>query len=124
MHYIICHYICCGQDMPRSVIVPPVPPPSRLREGFALALRQLRAERGISQEALASHAGLHRTYVGLLERGQQTPSLAVIEALAAVLKRRPSELIALTEELQPARVKRSTAAAKQATARPKSKTSG
>jgi transcriptional regulator with XRE-family HTH domain len=99
--------------MLQSPIVPRVPPPSHLREGFALALRQLRFERGISQETLASQAGLHRTYVGLLERRQQSPSLAVIEALAVVLERRPSELLALAEELQPARITRAKRAAPQ-----------
>lgn len=48
-----------------------------------------------SQEALASPPGLRRIYVGLLKRGQQGPSLAVIEALAAVLTRLPSELRSL-----------------------------
>lgn len=40
---------------------------------------------GLSQEELAASAGLHRTYVSLLERGKRNPSLQVILALAGSL---------------------------------------
>jgi len=39
----------------------------------------------VSQETLAERAGLHRNYVGLLERGKQVPSILVVEKLARAL---------------------------------------
>lgn len=45
-------------------------------------LRVLRAQRQYSQERLADEAGIHRTYVGDLERCEQNPTLSTLEALA------------------------------------------
>jgi transcriptional regulator with XRE-family HTH domain len=54
-----------------------------LRRAIGDHLRQLRIEAGIpSQEALAHRAGVHRTYVGRLERGE---SGVTVEMLAAIL---------------------------------------
>lgn len=55
------------------------------REKLATRLRELRLERGLSQEELADIAGCDRTYVGMLERKLGNPSLAVIAALAEAL---------------------------------------
>lgn len=49
---------------------------------FGGKLRKLRRERGISQEELAGRAGLHRTYVSSVERGQRNVSLETIDKLA------------------------------------------
>ena len=56
-----------------------------IRNRFGVRVRQLRTERGWSQEAFADRAGLHRTYVGSIERGEQNLSLVNIEKLAATL---------------------------------------
>lgn len=56
------------------------------RERLARHLRSLRAERGLSQEALAELAELHRTYVGSIERQERNVSLDNVERLAAALK--------------------------------------
>lgn len=55
----------------------------RLRKAIGQRLRELRLKAGItSQEALAHKAGVHRTYIGRLERGE---SGVTVEALAAIL---------------------------------------
>lgn len=65
---------------------------ARLR--FARGLRAARVERGISQELLADLAGLHRTYVGSVERGERNVSIDNMERLAAAMSLDVSELIA------------------------------
>lgn len=62
-------------------------------ERFGVALREIRKERGLSQETLAFESGYHPTYIGQLERGRKSPSLRTIVGLAAVLKVLPSELL-------------------------------
>jgi CheY-like chemotaxis protein len=50
------------------------------------AIKQQRSALGISQEELAARAGLHRTYVSEVERGERNPSIASIEKLAQALE--------------------------------------
>jgi len=56
-----------------------------IRKKFGKRLRQLREERGWSQEEFADRAGLHRTYVSAVERGVRNSTLSVIERLAKAL---------------------------------------
>ena len=70
-----------------------------LRIDFGRAVRAYRIERGISQERLAELAGLHRTYVGDIERGERNVSLVNIQRLAVALGVRMSELLGRTESL-------------------------
>ena len=63
------------------------------RKLFGMRLRELRLAQDISQEKLAEKAGLHRNYVGTLERGKQSPSLDAICRLAFALDVKPSTLI-------------------------------
>ncbi len=60
---------------------------------FGETVRRFREDEGISQEELADRCGLHRTYIGSVERGERNVSLANIVRLAQALKRAPSALL-------------------------------
>jgi transcriptional regulator with XRE-family HTH domain len=57
------------------------------RHIFAHNLRQFRLELNLSQEDLADLAGLHRTYISSVERGQRNISIDNMERIALALKR-------------------------------------
>ncbi len=56
------------------------------RAAFGRRVRELRLEAGISQEALAENAGIHRTYIGSVERGERNVGLDNLYRLAASLE--------------------------------------
>lgn len=60
---------------------------------FARNLRNVRHVRGISQEKLAELAGLHRTYVSSVERGERNISIDNIERLADALSTTAPDLL-------------------------------
>ena len=66
-------------------------------ERFGEVLRELRRERGLSQEALAFESGLNRQFVSLLELGERAPSLETVYKLAGGLGIAGSELLAAME---------------------------
>ena len=66
--------------------------PRSVKSRFGVRLRQLRNERGYSQEELAERAGLHRNYVGGVERGERNVALENIVKLAKALAVKPSDL--------------------------------
>jgi XRE family transcriptional regulator, regulator of sulfur utilization len=68
-----------------------------LQRALGEELRELRKQRGFSQELLADKADLHRNFIGLVERGQRNVTLTTLEMLAAALRMSVSELIARTE---------------------------
>ena len=57
-----------------------------LQQQFGDLVRRRRQAAGLSQEALADAAGLHRTYISLLERGMRMPSIEVVQKLAGALQ--------------------------------------
>lgn len=63
------------------------------------ALREARQEAGMSQERLGLDAGIHRNYVGGVERGQRNPSVECIVTLANQLQVPPPELFIKAGEL-------------------------
>jgi transcriptional regulator with XRE-family HTH domain len=64
---------------------------------FGNVLRRLRTEAGLTQEQLGFEADLRRTYVSILELGQQQPSLTTILKLAVALKLTAQELVGMVE---------------------------
>ena len=56
-------------------------------------LRRLREAKGLSQEAFAFEAGIHRTYISDIERGARNPTITVVENLAIALGVSASELL-------------------------------
>ncbi len=68
---------------------------------FGLVVREIREELGLSQEALAMHAGLDRTFISLLERGRRQPSLSTILYLSFSLGVPPCLLISKVQERLP-----------------------
>ncbi len=77
--------------MPASLQPEPVP-------SFGRAVRRLRVGREWSQERLAEEAGLHRTYIGDVERGLRNISLVNIDRLASALGVDMATLMAATQE--------------------------
>jgi len=67
--------------------------PSATRLIFAKNLKETREQLGLSQEALAEIAELHRTYVGSVERGERNISIDNIECLAKALGVSPPSLL-------------------------------
>lgn len=64
-----------------------------LRLILANNIRKARMNKGLSQEALADLCGLHRTYIGSVERGERNISVDNIEALAHALEMLPALLL-------------------------------
>ncbi|VXD25537.1 helix-turn-helix domain-containing protein [Planktothrix paucivesiculata] len=64
-----------------------------LAKVFGKVLKQRREALNLSQEELAFEAGLHRTYISLLERGVKSPTLNVLFRLAEALDIPPSQFI-------------------------------
>lgn len=60
-------------------------PPVDILERFGDRVRELRKQRGWSQEEFALQCGLDRTYVGGIERGERNVALRNIERIAATL---------------------------------------
>ena len=66
-------------------------------DAFALVLQRHRTAKKLSRQALAHEAGLHQTYVGLIERRLSNPTLDAANAIAEALQVPLSQLIAETE---------------------------
>lgn len=64
---------------------------------FGRVLRHLRQEAGLTQEELGFEADLRRTYISILELGQQQPSLSTVLKLAKALNQPGSTLVGMVE---------------------------
>ena len=68
-------------------------PSQDILETLASNIRKLRSEKGLSQEELSYRSGLHRTYVGAVERKEKNPTLASLELFANALETNISYLL-------------------------------
>jgi transcriptional regulator with XRE-family HTH domain len=68
-------------------------PRSKDHAALGRAIRELRNTTALSQETFADRCGLHRTYVGGIERGERNLSFANLLRVASSLGVRPSELL-------------------------------
>jgi transcriptional regulator with XRE-family HTH domain len=64
-----------------------------VRRRVGLNVKRFRQERGLSQEALAFEAKLHRTYISGVERGVRNPTIVVLEGIASALGVPASKLL-------------------------------
>jgi transcriptional regulator with XRE-family HTH domain len=64
------------------------------------AIRQLRAERGMTQEALAHAAGVTIGHLSMIERGHSNPTWATVKAISAALDTSMVELTKLASEFE------------------------
>lgn len=64
---------------------------------FGSRIRELRKDKGLSQEQLAELTGFHRTYIGMVERGERNPALINIEIFAKTFKISLAELFIFSE---------------------------
>jgi transcriptional regulator with XRE-family HTH domain len=65
---------------------------NKIKLAFGMRLRELRQEKGLSQESLALACELDRTYIGGVERGERNISLINIIKISEALKISPSQL--------------------------------
>lgn len=72
----------------------------KARDIFAANMRRFRHDAGLSQEALAALCGLHRTYVGSVERGERNISIDNMDAIARALKCTVAVLVSENGEQQ------------------------
>ncbi len=69
-----------------------------MRYALAGKLRELRLERGITQERLAFLAGLHPTYISMLENGRKSPTVDALDRIARALEVKISSIFAGVEQ--------------------------
>ena len=85
MIIIVCRTIVCRSNRIRLM-------KNQTVINFGNKIRAIRTELGLSQEQLADRAGLHRTYIGMVERGEKNVTLVNINKLADALGVSISEL--------------------------------
>ena len=69
-----------------------------MSDSFSRVIKKHRENQGSSRAALAEKAGLHQTYVGLLERNERSPNLDTAKAIAKGLGKSLAELITEAEK--------------------------
>ncbi len=72
---------------------------TRIAKAFGIVLRELRMKANLSQESLANISLLHRTTIGLMERGLRSPSLDTVFRLSEALNISPDQFIIKVKKL-------------------------
>lgn len=67
-------------------------------KAFGIIIKEIRAEKSLSQEILARKSNLDRTYISQIETGKKSPTLSTIFKIAHALDILPSELLLKVEE--------------------------
>jgi transcriptional regulator with XRE-family HTH domain len=75
-------------------------PSGRPQRALGKAIRQVREQRGLTQEAVAHEAGVTASTFGLIERGQSNPTWATVEDIAVALDVTVVEIAKLAAKLQ------------------------
>lgn len=73
---------------------------TKILSDFGKTIKSLRVGRNLSQEELAAKTGFHRTYIGMIERGERNPSLKNISIFANSFNLEISELFRLCENIK------------------------
>lgn len=76
-----------------------MPESERVLRALGIAIRHVRSERRLSQEQLGLATSVHRNYIGGIERGERSPSVATAATLAEALGMPLWELLRVGEEL-------------------------
>jgi len=76
-----------------------------LNPWLGAAIRERRKANGLSQEALAERARLHRTYISMVERAERNVSVGALDQIASALRVRASALLQQAERMRKARVR-------------------
>lgn len=71
--------------------------PQRVLKSLGAALAEIRRDRGLTQEALSHATGVHRNYIGGIERGERSPAVATVAVLADALGVSMGELFTRAE---------------------------
>ncbi len=73
--------------------------PQRVLNSLGAALAETRRDHGLTQEALSLATGVHRNYIGGIERGERSPTVATVAVLADALDVSMGELFTRAESL-------------------------
>lgn len=71
-----------------------------LLKDFGNTVRRLRSEKGYSQEAFAQRCGVHRTYMGIIERGEKAVTIVTADKIAEALGMTLADLFMELEQCQ------------------------
>jgi transcriptional regulator with XRE-family HTH domain len=76
-----------------------MPQPERVLSGLGKVVRDLRKAHDLSQEQLSLETGIHRNYIGGIERGERNPTVVAVARLASALDVSLADLFRRAEHL-------------------------